>query len=301
MSVNIATYNVLDNSMAVPKFFDLPEQHLKLEHRMPLILREISKFTSRKTILCLQEVGITLSGAGLHQHFASNGYYCLTSHYSSIPGRDFFGVCIVFPTDTYTLVKYGEVKIGETILVPDGIELAETKDGVSAYEEAKKRDTRMLWAILKKKSDDKEFFVATYHMPCCFWWVPVMVMHVDALLSEIDRLADGLPIILAGDFNSYLNSNTGEIIKFITSDIEFKNKPTPGWRCTSTLKLENAIISPRVTTLTKSPGREPFSATLDYIFTRGFETSYEEVQRIEGLIPNNDHGSDHIPVYAELQ
>lgn len=299
MSTRVVTYNVLDNSMATTKFFDLPELYLQLENRMPLILRDISKFTDRKSIICLQEVGLTLAGAGLHQHFASNGYYFLASHYSAMPGRDFFGVGIAFPTSEYTLVKYGEVKIGDKIILPSDSNIAEIKNGVTVFEEAKKRDVRMLWIVLKDKSD-KEFFVATYHMPCCFYWIPVMVMHVDALLSEIDRLSEGLPIILAGDFNAYLKGDTQEIIKFITDDISLVNKPTPEWRPVSTLKLENAVISSRITTRTKGPGREPFEAILDYIFVKDFESSYEEIDNISGLIPNSEHGSDHIPVYVEL-
>lgn len=300
MQLSIATYNLLDNSMAIPKNFDLPEEHLSLEHRVPLILTRLKKFVATKTIICLQEVGLTLAGAGLHQLFAENGYYCITSHYSTMPERDFHGVCIAFPTDTYSLMKYGEVRIGEKITLPVDVEQALVKNDVTVFEEAQKRDCRLLWVVLKDKASQKEFFVCTYHMPCCFWWVPVMYLHIDALLQQIELLAGDLPIVLAGDFNATAKDKTGEVIQFAVSDFEFTETPTPSWAPASTLKLQNASETTLPTTRTKSPGRDIFEAQLDYILTRDFLVKMMIIPEIEGLIPNNKEGSDHVPVHAKL-
>jgi endonuclease/exonuclease/phosphatase family metal-dependent hydrolase len=200
-------------------------------------------------------------------------------------------------------VKYGEVKIGDKIEIPDDRELAEVKNGRNLFEEATKQDRRMIWTILKEKSTGKDFFLCNYHMPCTYWWVPVMALHADALLQQVGELAGDLPTILAGDWNSCLrDSNTSEIIEFILGKRDdFSQKPSPSWVPHSLMKYESANTE-KITTRTKSPGRDVFSATLDHIFYREFSLKSCKVPDIgEEVLPNAYEGSDHVPVVAELE
>lgn len=299
MSLNVVTYNVLANSTALPKFFDLPLEHLSLKHRIPLLLTKIQQYINKEAVICLQEVDLVLMGAGLHQLFSQSGYYCITSHYSTLPDRDYMGVCIAFPVAKYSLVKYGEVKIGDKIVLPLDVEVAESKNGNTLFEEAKKRDTRMLW--VKLRNEGKDVFICTYHMPCCFWWVPVMTLHIDTLLKQIEELtSEDVPIVLVGDFNAYSKGNTKDILNFISKDIEFSELPTPLWKPSSTLKLKNAGVINTPTTMTKSPGRDVFKECLDYIFVKGCVVEHACGDVPSKLMPNDTEGSDHMPVYAEL-
>jgi endonuclease/exonuclease/phosphatase family metal-dependent hydrolase len=132
-----------------------------------------------------------------------------------------------------------------------------------------------------------------------FWWVPVMSLHIDALLQQIDILAGQLPIVLCGGFNSSVKDKTREIVQFISSNTE---KPSPIWMPSSTLKLENISRTDTsvTTTRTKSPNRDVFEAQLDYIFVRGFAANSVTIPEFTGLIPNEEEGSDHMPVSADL-
>ena len=68
-------------------------------------------------------------------------------------------------------------------------------------------------------SDGAEFCVATYHMPCAFYNQKLMVVHTALAAQKALDFANGLPLVLCGDWNfkpgdaSYNFMTTGELDK----------------------------------------------------------------------------------------
>lgn len=315
MQLNLTTYNVLANSMADKRFFTVDDESvLNLEQRMPKILKELGECFAREDVLCLQEVDIALAAAGLHQAFIENNYYALSAHYSTMPGRDYFGNIIAFPTKKYKLVTFGHVKIGDHLTIPKDYSNPITPhpfaDGnprtvnCDVYQEAAKRDSVLLYAILEDKKSAKRFVVNTYHMPCAFWWPAVMTLHAEALLRKVKELSGGLPYILAGDFNIMPHTT---LYKFITMGIIIEKEYFPS----SEWKYENICPLKDIRTLSHCPFYSTnfarnanncvFEGALDHIFcSPGFSNHLMWYEPALREMPNEKDGSDHVPVHCQV-
>ena len=335
--IRCSTYNVLANSMASPEFFDVPDANvLKLESRMPLLLRSLEKLTDRREIILLQEVDIKLAGNGLHQFFSQNNYYPLTAHYSTKPNSDSFGNWIVFPRDLYDLVSYGQERIGLSIPTPTDehclIESAQPvykcrpvmetgayksqspKSNNNVYVESQRRDSTLLYCVLRTKSQH-EFCVFNYHMPCAYWWPAVMTLHADTLLTRVRKLSHGLPFILAGDFNTIPNT---PIYNYLTrlqlvghdGQLDPSYYPSHHWKPNPD---NMAVLDTRVqcghffipTTQCRNRNGIWFRETIDYIFCGNGEHNTWTVKEFDQDQPNDDmpntnQGSDHLPISCLL-
>src|SRR3989338_7040924 len=294
------TYNVLANSMATQQFFKARNDVLSLKHRMPLILREIKNMMKRMDVIALQEVDIKVASSGLHQAFMANGYYPLTAHYSTMEGRDFFGNIIAFPIEKYNLENYGQVKVGQFI-VPSGDQSTWSipKTGTNTlYQEAKCRDSCLLFAILSyKETPSEKFAVFTYHMPCAFWWPPVMTLHADAIMSLIERHREGLPYILLGDFNTKPNTPIHTFLKTGTiTDPTYL--PYVGWKSEHEHErerelnmIDNGELYDRASTQCRNGKGELFRDNIDYIFssTEWKLLEFKQENPTEDM-PNDTHG-----------
>lgn len=312
--INITTYNVLAQSMSSTKFIKTDPVFLELSVRMPKILRELQACFDRRDIICLQEVDVTLAGAGLHQAFIANGYYPLTAHYSTMQGRDYFGNVIAFPIEKYNLIGYGQCKIGDHILVPEQysnpIAPQPFNDGkprtvtCDVYQEAAKRDTALLYASFEDKLSNKKFLVHTYHMPCAFWWPSVMTLHAEALLRKVKEVSNGLPYVLAGDFNTCPNTPVYKLITEGTiNDKEFI--PSSEWKHASVSPLADIRTLCGVpflsTTCARNPSDSVFDEAIDHIFcSPDFSNHSMFYTPPSGEMPNSDYGSDHVPVSCTL-
>lgn len=316
MTISLTTYNVLANSMADARFFKVSDLSvLSLGNRMPLILNELQKCFDREDIICLQEVDVTLAAAGLHQAFAKNGYYPLTAHYSTMTGRDYFGNLIAFPLKKYDLVTYGQCKIGDYIIIPkeykDPISPQPFADGkprsvnCDVYQEAAKRDSALLYAIFSDKSTGKKFVVNTYHVPCAFWWPSVMTLHIESLLRKIKELSCGLPYILMGDFNICPHT---PLYNFITDGTisDAQHIPSSEWIHPPVFPLTDLRTLCEFpflpTNCARNANDSVFEAAIDHIFcSPGFENHTMFYAPPPGEIPNNNVGSDHVPVTCTLE
>ena len=315
MSLRLTTYNVLANSMSDARFFKVSDPSvLSLAHRMPKILRELQPCFDREDIICLQEVDVTLAASGLHQAFIANGYYPLTAHYSTMPGRDYFGNIIAFPIKKYNLLTYGQCKIGDHLFIPkdytnpiapqpfaDGKPRSVTCD---VYQEAAKRDTALLHATFEDKSSGKKFVVNTYHMPCAFWWPSVMTLHVEALLRKVKEFSNGLPYILLGDFNLLPHT---PLYQFITEGTitDPEHIPSPEWKhapVSSLADLRTLSGFPFLSTnCARNANDSIFEGALDHVFcSPDFSDHAISYTAPTGEMPNETDGSDHVPVSCTL-
>lgn len=300
--MNLTTYNVLANSMSDERFFKVEDRSvLSLEKRMPKILEKLEVCFKRRDIICLQEVDVKLAAAGLHQQFIKNGYYALTAHYSTIPGTDHFGNVIAFPLEKYSLVNYGQCKIGDFISRPSQI----LESDAEVYKKANKRDNALLYAVFKDKFTNREFVVNNYHMPCIFWWPPVMTLHVEALLRKVKELSRDLPFILMGDFNILPGT---DLYNFITTGTisDPDNIPSSSWihqPVFPLIDIRKICNHPFLATNYSRNSRDcVFKGAIDHIFcSPGFldhSIFYDEPTE---EMPNHSSGSDHVPVSCFLK
>ena len=304
--IQITSWNILSKTMCGPRFF-AKSPYLDWKHRVPLIITEITKLVKTGQIIVLQEVDIEIASI-LHTVFSEHNYYPLTAHYSTMVGRNYFGTVIAFPNDIYQLQSYGQLKIGEYINTPNNIaelNLTQPNNGKqmtdNVYHEAQKRDASLLYAYLINRETKFTFAVFTYHMPCAFWWLPVMTLHADALFVQITRLAEELPFILAGDFNTLPNTPLYDF--YITGNVTASEiLPYADWKPTErTRKVLDASVGFDCTKTTQciGSGGGSFEGIIDYIFySEDFEISHFVVQPIIEDLPSSTMPSDHVPITA---
>lgn len=304
--ISVTTYNILDRNLARSELFDVDARHLEPKKRLTLITETIQEDIAKESIITFQEVGRIFGKSKVFKELKKSGYVTLTAYTGE--KRLGMGTAIAYPSK-YKLVRHGRVRIGEKIPLPRDHEKSEHRtlknpkgedQDYSLFDFAKSRDQILLWAILKEKVTGAEFFVATYHMPCAYWWPSVMLLHADTVLREVEKLAGDLPIILAGDLNSCLkNKETSDVLKFFLEDVTVEGI-TSLWKPASKLKLKSANTT-LLTTRTKSPDRPIFEGTLDHVLYSGCDLLSVDIEDIsDKILPDATHGSDHVPVRVTL-
>jgi endonuclease/exonuclease/phosphatase family metal-dependent hydrolase len=305
--ITVSTYNLLSGTMSTPKFF--ATGNLDKHTRIDLLINRLVKMMDMMSIITLQEVDVWLASK-LHKLFIENGYYCLTSHYSTMDGRDYYGVVIAFPIGKYSFIESGQVAPAKHITAPPtDVVLSEPlppkKVTNTVYDEALCRDSRVLYVKLSDHNGN-EFYVFTYHMPCAFWWPAVMTLHADALMIVIDNITNGgsIPYVLAGDFNTMPNT---PIHRFICEnkidDKEFLPYATwtPSNHTTSPIDV-NAGDLERASTQCINAKGDLFRGNIDYIFvSKQFKVNKVIQDTPTENMPNETEGSDHLPVTCVLE
>ncbi len=301
--IRVTTYNVLANSMATPDFFQLDNpEHLQLEVRLPKLLSKLECFIKSYDIIALQEVDIALACGGINTLFLEHHYEVLRAHYSTMPERDAFGNFLCIPIKKYKILHYGQERIGSFITMPQNVGkmvLPNKKVNNNVYEEAQKRDSTMLYALLQDIKTNTIFYVFTYHMPCAFWWIPVMTLHIDALKSRIDVIAKNNRFILLGDFNEVPGT---DLFNFLMDTSQFSKSLAPCslWAPSTNMLLKDAKLTRNIlpTNRARNKNGTLFQGCLDHIFYSQMiplEYVVETIQFDEEL-PNAENPSDHVPV-----
>merc|ERR1740123_7062 len=62
--------------------------------------------------------------------------------------------------------------------------------------------------MIKLRVNGSEFWVATCHMPCKFWNQPLMNAYAALLVQIVQKTAQDVPYVFAGDFNLQPDSET---------------------------------------------------------------------------------------------
>lgn len=312
MTIKIVQFNVLSSAML---------KYLKMEvtneQRLQVLVKQITHFISQRVIFCLQECGYT-EMALIHPLFAMNGYYAVCSHYSTKPERDGFGVVIAFPIADYEMLDYGRTEPKMRIIQPLNVPEEEFTKAVgernspssksspdNLYKECSTYDNTLLWVKLKEKTNTAgPFLVYCWHMPCKFYWPAIMTLFAEALLKSLDSTT---PFILATDLNLQPHSPqykylTGEQIEFQMIDRPYSswNVETPPLRLIDT---KRQYKEGEFTNYCHFPDGGEFIGILDYIFTSPqlivkpiVEKEYPKEHQ-----PSAYNGSDHFPIYRELE
>lgn len=136
--------------------------------------------------IALQEANTTEDlGSGLNQYTqlvaTLNSHATGTAHYSAIDGITSLATRIAYNDTTLSLISAGAVKWDAQETKADGLRY-------------------MPWAIFKVNSTGSQFFFASDHLETAS--ESVRRSQWTQLLSVVPRLANGLPVVFGGDFNS---------------------------------------------------------------------------------------------------
>lgn len=290
---------------------------------------------SPQPIICLQEISAEWKGT-LELLFAKHDYSFFNISYGIL------GVGIAIPNQTIAITYVEYIHIGELIKTNSSMAIWRTEEEyreaerirkireepltfmqkVSLYvkeytafipeyirvieetiKEAKCRKNYAIRLKLKLKTEEKEFIVYNYHMPCTFKKPIIQFLH----LSVFKRLIlqhHMIPTIFAGDFNITPSSDE---YNFFTGD------PVPESKTIYLPKEDQEDISYqsfKMTTIeqpmaftchseTKFGGY--FKDTLDYIFVSNANIKmYGALLETNEKMPNSVCPSDHHPIYADI-
>lgn len=313
---HVISFNILSSVMSNTKYFkDSP--YLDFKNRSKVLESQFVDLIKDRPIIGFQEWGLAESAA-FNQFFTENNYFIFAT-YGGLEERDRFATAIAIPLDKYEIVKLGFKKTADYIpeppknIVLDGPPIVKGRDlPENCYIFAKQQHNEVSYAILKDENQ-KQFIFFNYHAPCIFWWLPVMILHGDALRRVIDDISeqfekkiteDGnseeLPIIVVGDFNiEYGRSLYGLMIdEYSGEEVPYQEwKPSEYKRKLKDTKKDYTEDS--CTTINTSPNGKVFKEVLDYIFVSNFYVIDTKVY-ISTDSPNKINGSDHFPIEATL-
>lgn len=291
------------------------------------------------SIFALQEVSYDWAGT-LHTFFCQKGYHLVTGLYGK-PFNGYMGVCLAWPTNKFNVVDVDISRVSDKREggwpADEGVSLTRrmisgvqgfldrplkllgmaSEEKIDHWKMAERRFNVLVSAKLEEVDSKRTFAVSTYHMPCAFYAPMVMTIHCDLAARHVQKFADGVPYLFAGDFNI---KPSDACYKFMTTGAINDNDPffpTPksgfDWKpqsdsMDSAYHLKNGN-EPDFTNYAKVGEKEPFIDTLDYIFLSKGKWNVVDLEDVPtrhdvgGPLPNLDRGepSDHVLIAASLE
>jgi 2',5'-phosphodiesterase len=235
-SINIISYNILSSSLSEPSYFhECKPQWLDPRYRVEELQKRLTNAIGKQSIICLQEVSNKVA-AQLHPFFARHDYSFITGMY----GKKFdgyMGVAIAIPHAKFAVVTADITRIADTkhkiprnhhqrsgnwasnLLNSLSYNLWHLmkhspfwKPSIDIWDAVKRRDNHMVAVQLKNTATNDHFVVGTYHMPCMYKEPAVMMAHCALSAQHIHRISNGLPYVLAGDFNVQPESSMYQLL-----------------------------------------------------------------------------------------
>lgn len=200
------------------------------------------------------------------------------------------------------------------------------------------RFNQLVTVRLRDKATQKSFAVGNYHMPCAYYEPRIMTIHADLAARHVQRLAskpapdiesddteqrdtevraEGMPYVLAGDFNIKPGLSSYRLLTTGTMDKGDPEWPSPkhGMEWSPSCQAMRSAYAvagdgeePDMTNYSRVREEEPFIDTLDYIFLSD-EWRVNGVRELphrddaNGPFPNLEYGepSDHVMIAADLE
>ena len=337
-NLRVVSYNVLSSHLADPSHFStLNPESLRASNRLPVVMKRLEEEMDKKAVICLQEVSNDWAGS-LHTHFANRGYHLVTGLYGK-KFNGYMGVAVAWPTSAFKVLDVDISRLSDkreggwprgpkTSAVEnfvrgfasfvrtklENIGLL-SKPKVDHWKMSENRFNILLTVKLEDLESGKSFCLGNYHMPCAFYAPMVMTIHSEMAAKHVETLADGMPYLLAGDFNIKPYTSSYQLLTTGKIDLGDPDYPTPkfgmGWKPTiSPLRSAYADADhgePDFTNYARVREDEPFIDTLDYIFCSdewkvlGVKETPNRDQA-SGPFPNLDvnEPSDHIMIAADM-
>jgi len=190
-----------------------------------------------------------------------------------------------------------------------------TRDEVDEFEYSRNRQNRIITATLRPLDGSQALTVSTYHMPCAFWSPKVMLIHSALAVQHAQRVANGRPLALVGDWNFKPHEPQYKLITSLTLPNPEDTPSYPdldSWRLDTSLKPMNSAYAaangkePDFTNFAQIRDEPVFCETLDYIFLSQ-DIKVSSVKQlpprgsIPGPLPTKDEPSDHLLLWAEIE
>jgi mRNA deadenylase 3'-5' endonuclease subunit Ccr4 len=327
-SLQVVSYNILSKPLCRPDVFT-PEHYnpgvLQFDMRYTLLINKLEKHIANKAVICLQEVDVESAGR-LQLDFKCRGYDWVYHPYGT-SFNGYMGVAIAYPNNL-------QIKSIDRFRLMDGKQWPDvnnrswvnrfikfmtfgyldfTKDYLTWYKMKAKYNFMITLEIMTGQDDS--IFVGTVHMPCEFMAESIMITSAGLAMEHIQKLANGRPYVLAGDFNVTPGSNvyrlltTGECDEMaIERDFPIDDLWRTSKLCLSAMSSASWVWfdnEPAWTTnsICTFGGRtNAFRNTLDYIFISEplrVSNAFVYAENNE-LCPNNTQPSDHLLIWADL-
>jgi 2',5'-phosphodiesterase len=322
--VRVVSYNVLSSHLASPSYFThcLPDS-LDPDSRYKKLCEKLDRETSKKSIICLQEVSADWAGL-LHVYFFAKKYHLITALYGNKFGG-YMGVATAVPIDSFDIRRVNIKRVADTIPRPSPLPPSIFQRILSffrrlfwkqvedSWQRSISRNNELIAVTLTPRNEDNPFVVGNYHMPCEFRLPRVMVTHSCLAAQYVQNLSSGTPHILLGDFNFMPGSTMYRILTEGCVESGNIDLPAPlegsSWRA-SVSPLRSAYQAatgqePDFTNNAQVRDEEPFVNTLDYIFvspewTVNLVEALPLRSEIAGPLPTSSEPSDHLLIAAEV-
>lgn len=338
--VKVITYNLLSPKLCKPSDFlnypvpEVLEPKTRKTKTIALLESFMIQSQSLQPIICLQEISPNWKGT-LELLFMKHNYSFFSISYGIL------GVGIAIPNQSIMVTSVEYIHIGELIKTNTSMLIWRTEEEyreaervrkirednltfiekVSLYvkeytalipeyvraieetiKEAKWKKNYAIRLTLKLKTEEKDFIVYNYHMPCTFKTPIIQFLH----LSVFKRLIlkhHMIPTIFAGDFNITPSSDeynffTGEPVP--ESKTVYLPKEDQEDISYNSFKMTTSQIIP-FTCHSETKFGGYFKDTLDYIFVSKANIRLSgKLLETEEKMPNLVCPSDHLPIYANI-
>lgn len=278
-----------------------PEDRTCLQdsYRFTLLVKLLEREIEDKTnIFCFQEVSFEWRNR-LVSFFRKNGYDFTYDNYGH-KYNDYMGVMTAWDNKTFSAVE-SSIVVGDHLTEPTDLvkptmswyELIRSKlccrpkpERITSYESSIKsfkdaaRRKNVLQCVQLTNLNGKVVHVMNYHMPCAFYDLEQMRLHIEFVVNHANSKAETVPIILIGDFNTKPNDETYKgfsSLKNAYVEIHGKNPSATN----NAKNLRGNKVS-------------KFVGTLDYcFFSDGLIPYYANVTDATIQMPNMNWPSDH--------
>jgi 2',5'-phosphodiesterase len=321
----VVSYNVLSSHLASPSHFThCLAQHLDSNYRYAKLCEKLDLETAKRSIICLQEVSTDWAGL-LHVYFFIKKYHFITALYGNKFGG-YMGVATAVPIESYSIQQVNLKRVADLITQrpsPSPPSIFQKilsffqnlfwRQVANSWEKSMTKNNELIAVTLTRSNEDKPFIIGNYHMPCEFRLPQVMVTHICLAAQYVQKLAEGKPHILLGDFNLKPGSTMHRILT--EGEVESGNLDLPpslegfAWKpSVSPLRSAYQIATGREPDFTNNSqvgDQEPFVDTLDYILLSP-EWSVDSVDalpsrsEINGPFPTASEPSDHLLLATEV-
>ena len=187
------------------------------------------------------------------------------------------GNYIYWKTDKFNLIKKGYYFLSDTPTVK------------SKYEDSTSYRT-MAYVILEFKDTGRQFLFVCTHLDYRASEA-TRIKQINVLASLIKKVnANGLPVVLLGDFNTLWSKSNGAINAFTLGNPEM----------VMTWKVAEAKGDTGETLVSQEDFVTRYLGAYDYIFV-GAERIYTKYYTVVANIKDGKYPSDHLPIVAELE
>ena len=272
---------------------------LEDKYRWSLLVKLLEKELEKGTnILCFQEVSWEWRNR-LVSFFRTHSYDFTYDNYGH-KYNDYMGVMMAWDNKCFSasessvvvgdhltertdivspIMGYKEWFLNKLCCRPRANRFTEYDSTIKSFKDAK-RHKNVLQCVELKDANDKTVNVMNYHMPCAFYDLEQMRLHIEFIVKHVNKYSKSNPVILTGDFNTkpYDSTYYGfSSLKNAYVDIHGKH-PTS---TTNAKTLRGDKVS-------------EFIGTLDHCFyTDGLIPSLAEVSDASIPMPNMNWPSDH--------